>query len=149
MNTGTRKILQYWLPVLLWIGLIFWLSTGVFSAQNTYLFFEPVLRFFMPSLSKKEIFILHIILRKMAHATEYFISGLLLFRAFRDESDKRREWRWAASSLLLVVLIAVSDELHQSLVSTRTASLIDVGIDVLGGFIAQCVSVLRIQRRRQ
>ena len=148
MNTSTKKILRYWLPVLLWIGLIFWLSTGVFSAQNTYMFFEPVLRFFMPSLSKKEIFVLHIILRKMAHATEYFISGLLLFRAFKDESDKRREWHWAASSLLLVVLIAVSDEFHQTYVSTRTASFVDVGIDVLGGFIAQCVSVLMIQRKQ-
>jgi VanZ family protein len=123
------------------------MSTGTFSAQNTYSFFEPLARFFMPSISQKEIAFLHIILRKMAHVTEYFISGFLLFRAFRNGSVKRREFIWAACSLFVVIILAASDEFHQSFVSTRTASLVDVGFDVLGGFIAQCVSVLMYQRR--
>jgi VanZ family protein len=143
------KKVQYWFPVLLWIGFIFWMSTGIFSAQNTYLFFEPLLRFFVPSISQREIVVLHIAIRKLAHITEYFISGLLLFRAFKEGSDKKREWRWAISSLFAVAIIAVSDEFHQSFVSTRTASLVDVGIDILGGFLAQCVSVLMFQRNRQ
>jgi VanZ family protein len=50
--------------------------------------------------------------------------------------------RWAFSSLLGVVLYAASDEFHQSFVPERTASLVDVGIDTLGGIIAQGVSVL-------
>jgi VanZ family protein len=144
-----RKKVQYWFPVFLWICFIFWMSTGMFSAQNTYLFFEPLLRFFVPSISHKEIIFFHIILRKLAHLTEYFISGLLLFRAFRDGSDKKREWLWAFSSLLVIVIIAASDEFHQSFVSARTASLIDVGIDIIGGFIAQGVSVLMFQRQQQ
>jgi VanZ family protein len=144
-----RRKLQYWFPVFLWIGFIFWMSTGMFSAQNTYLFFEPLLRFFVSSVSQKEIILFHIILRKCAHVTEYFISGLLLFRAIRNDSDKRREWLWAFSSLLVVVLIAASDEFHQSFVSTRTASILDVGIDVLGGFIAQCLSVIMYRQRRR
>jgi VanZ family protein len=125
------------------------MSTGMFSAQNTYLFFEPLLRFFVPSISHKEIIFFHIILRKLAHLTEYFISGLLLFRAFRNGSDKKREWLWAISSLLVVVIIAASDEFHQSFVSARTASLVDVGIDIFGGFIAQGVSLLMFQRQQQ
>ncbi len=143
-----RKKVQYWFPVVLWIGFIFWMSTGMFSAENTYLFFEPLLRFFAPSISEKEIAVIHIILRKVAHVTEYFISGILLFRAFRNGSDKKREWIWAFFSLLAVIIIAASDEFHQSFVSTRTASLVDVGIDIMGGFLAQCVNVLRYYRHR-
>ena len=144
-----RSKIQYWLPVVLWISFIFWMSTGMFSAENTYLFFGPLLRFFVPSISPREIVILHAILRKLAHVTEYFISGLLLFRAFRNGSDKRREWIWAFSSLLVVVLIAAGDEFHQSFVPTRTSSIIDVGIDMFGGFLAQCMSVWTYRRNRQ
>ncbi|MGD1044051.1 MAG: VanZ family protein [Bacteroidota bacterium] len=144
-----RKKVQYWFPVFLWIGFIFWMSTGMFSAQNTYLFFEPILHFFVPSISPKEIAVLHMILRKLAHVTEYFISGILLFRAFKNGSNERQEWRWAFYSLIVVAIIAATDELHQSFVSTRTSSLVDVGIDTMGGFLAQCVSVLKYQRPRQ
>ena len=145
---SSRKIFQYWFPVFLWIGFIFWMSTETFSAQKTYVFFDKLLRFFSPSISQKEIFTLHIILRKFAHVTEYLISGFLLFRAFRNDSDKRREWYWAFYSLAVIVLIALSDELHQTVVPSRTASLVDVGIDVLWGFLAQCVCVLKFQRKR-
>ncbi|MCX6123052.1 MAG: VanZ family protein [Ignavibacteriales bacterium] len=144
-----RKKVQYWFPAFLWIGFIFWMSTGIFSAHNTYLFFVPLLRFFSPSISQKEIIVVHFIIRKLAHVTEYFISGLLLFRAFRNGSDKQREWLWAFSSFFVVVMIAASDELHQSFVYTRTASFADVGIDILGGFLAQCASVLIYRRHRQ
>ena len=143
------KKIKYWLPVFLWIGFIFWMSTSMFSAQNTYLFFESLLRFFAPSISHKEVIVVHIFIRKLAHITEYFISGLLLFRAFREGSDKRREGLWAFSSLLVVVIIAASDELHQSFVPTRTATLVDVGLDIMGGFLAQGVSVLMFLRQQQ
>jgi VanZ family protein len=143
------KKIKYWLPVFLWIGFIFWMSTSMFSAQNTYLFFESLLRFFAPSISHKEVIVVHIFIRKLAHITEYFISGLLLFRAFREGSDKRREGLWAFSSLLVVVIIAASDELHQSFVPTRTATLVDVGLDIMGGFLAQGVSVMMFKLRKQ
>jgi VanZ family protein len=144
-----REKIQYWSPVFLWIIFIFWMSTSMFSTQNTFLFFEPLLRFFVPSISKKEIIFFHLILRKLAHLTEYFISGLLLFRAFRNGSYKRGEWFWAVSSLLVIVFIAASDEFHQSFVSTRTASLVDVGIDIFGGFLAQGLCVLMFKRQQQ
>ena len=146
---NSRKIFRYWFPVALWIGFIFWMSTGIFSAHNTYLFFEPILRFLAPSMSQKEIVAVHYALRKLAHLTEYFISGLLLFRAFKNGSDTRREWRWGISSLIVIVIIAASDEYHQTFVMTRTPSLVDIGIDVTGGFLAQCLSVLNYKRRRK
>jgi len=144
-----KKIVRYWVPVFIWIGFIYWMSTETFSAQNTYLFFEPLIRFFIPSISKKGIFTFHTLLRKLAHVTEYMISGFLLFRAFRKDSNEKHEWRWAFTSLLILAFIALSDEFHQTAVPSRTPSMADVGIDVLGGFLAQCVSVLKFQRNRQ
>jgi VanZ family protein len=43
---------------------------------------------------------------------------------------------------VVVILWAVSDELHQSFVSTRTASAADVGIDTAAGILAQFVGAL-------
>jgi VanZ family protein len=144
-----KSKIQYWFPVILWISFIFWMSTGMFSAENTYSFFAPLLRFLAPSISLREIVIFHMILRKMAHITEYFISGLLLFRAFRKGSYKKGEWLWAFSSMVVVMLIAAGDEFHQLFVYNRTASLVDVCIDTFGGFLAQCVSVWLYRRQRQ
>jgi VanZ family protein len=137
----TRNV-KYWVPVLLWMGFIFWMSTGTFSSENTSLIIEPLLRFLMPSISPQELAVIHGVIRKLGHITEYFILGILLFRAFRSGSKEMRNLRWAFSSFLVIVLYAASDELHQSFVPARTSSLVDVGIDTLGGLFAQCVSFL-------
>lgn len=133
---------KYWGPVILWMSFIFWMSTGTFSAQHTSLIIEPLLRLLMPSISAETAAVIHGAIRKLGHVTEYFILGLLLFRAFRSGFRELRIWRWSVSSFLVVVLYAVSDEFHQSFISTRTASLIDIGIDTLGGILAQSVSVI-------
>ncbi|HYA26562.1 MAG TPA: VanZ family protein [Thermodesulfovibrionales bacterium] len=137
-----RYFFKYWIPVLLWMIFIFWMSTGTFSAQNTVLIVEPVLRFFMPFISQEMTDMIHTALRKLGHIAEYFVLGILLFRAFHGSSKELRIPRWAFSSFFVLVLYAGSDELHQSFVSTRTASLYDVGIDVLGGIIALGFSAL-------
>ncbi len=87
-------------------------------------------------------------IRKLAHLTEYFILGLLLFRAFNSDSADLKAWRWVFYSLLAVMLFAAGDEFHQSFVGTRTASIIDVGIDTLGGFLALCTILLWNHFRR-
>jgi VanZ family protein len=136
------RIIKYWGPVVLWMGFIFLMSTGTFSSQNTSLIIEPILRFLLPSISPEQVAMIHGVIRKAGHVTEYFILGTLLFRAFRSGSRELRNLRWAFSSFLVVMLYAASDEFHQSFVPERTASLVDVGIDTLGGILAQCVSVL-------
>ena len=144
-----QKILKYWLPVLLWMGLIFWMSTGIFSWHNTYHFLEPILRSIKPRISHYTIVIINNSLRKAAHLTEYFISGVLIFRAFKAGSKEPHVLRWAFRSVVFVVLLAASDEFHQSFVVSRTASLLDVGIDMGGGLLAVCVSMLRHYRSRR
>ena len=144
------RYVKYWIPVLLWMIFIFWMSTGTFSAQNTMSIVEPILRFLTPSISPEMIDMIHRTLRKLGHVAEYLVLGFLLFRAFRSGSKELRISRSAFSSFLVLVLYAASDELHQSFVSTRTASLYDVGIDVLGGIIALVFSaVLHLSRRHR
>ena len=142
-------IFKYWLPVLAWIGVVFWMSTGSFSPQKTSSVLEPLLRFLYPSISQVELESVHAVTRKLAHIVEFFIGGLLLFRAFRSGSLEPRAWRWAIMAAISVVLIAAMDELHQHFVLTRNASLVDVGVDFVGGVSAQlfCVAYFRRSRR--
>ena len=137
---------KYWVPVILAMALIFLMSTDAFSSRNTSLIIDPVIRFFAPFLTRREILKVHAVIRKLAHVSEYLVFGMLLFRAFRAGSPDRRWARWGLSSLAVVVLYAASDELHQLNVSTRTASFADVGIDALGGLLAQGISIAWYRR---
>ena len=143
------RYLKYWIPVLLWMIFIFWMSTGTFSEENTSLIVEPILRFLMPSIRPDMADMIHNTLRKLGHVANYFVLGFLLFRAFRGGSKEFRIPRWAFSSFFVLVLYAASDEFHQSFVSTRTASPYDVGIDILGGITALGLSaLLHLSRKR-
>lgn len=133
---------RYWVPVIMAMVYIYWMSTDAFALPRTSRIIEPIIRFFSPHISRSDMLMIHGVIRKLAHVTEYFILGILLFRAFRAGSQERRWWRWALSSLAVVALYAAGDEMHQYYVSTRTASLVDVGYDMLGGVLAQCVSIV-------
>ena len=63
-----------------------------------------------------------LVLRKLAHATEYAILGALLLRALRHPN-------WAVA---LGIAYAISDEIHQSFVPGRQGSPLDVLIDSAG-----------------
>ncbi len=149
MEPKQRRNFRHWAPVFLWMGVIFFMSTGVFSEQNTSLIIEPVLQLFAPSLSQHQIKMIHDLIRKAGHVTEYFIFGLLLFRAFYGSSAEKRTWRWAVLSAVFAALYAASDEFHQSFVATRTPSVLDVGIDTAAGILAQGVSLLCYHRRKR
>jgi VanZ family protein len=140
---------SYWLPAVLWVALLFLMSTGAYSMQSTSSIIEPVLRFIVPSISARTIDFVHSVIRKLAHLTEYFIFGLLLFRAFRSGSDQSQVRRWVFSSLVVLVLFAATDEVHQSLVPDRTGSVVDVVIDTAGGILALCVSALWFKQNRK
>jgi len=143
------KYWKYWLPVTLWMGFIYWMSTDTFSSQNTFPWVETLLRFLVPKISFQELVFLHTLIRKTAHVTEYFVFGLLLFRTFRGGSASSWSWRQRLFALIIVVLWAASDEFHQSFVSSRTASAVDVAVDTAGGILAQCVAFLWHRGRKK
>jgi len=142
-----RNFIKYWLPVIFWMGVIFLMSTGTFSSEHTSRFIVPFLHFLFPWLSQQDVDMIHGMTRKAGHVTEYFILGLLLFRAFHGESPQAWRLRWAIYAVIGVVFYAVSDEFHQSFVAVRGASLVDVGIDSTGGILSQIVVMLWHLRR--
>lgn len=144
---NTVRFIKNWLPALLWICCIFILSTGTFSADNTYRILEPVLRFFMPHITVPEVKFVHFLIRKAAHITEYCIGSLLLFHSFRNTMRLERPWLWVLYSLIIIVLVAASDEYHQAFIVSRTSSVFDVGFDSLGGILGQGMSMVFYKMR--
>jgi VanZ family protein len=69
---------------------------------------------------------------KLLHFCGYGLMGLLLLRGFRLSNRQvgGREILW---SIILTILYGISDEFHQHFVLSRTADVMDVVADALGG----------------
>ena len=96
------RALSLWLPVVLWAGLIFTLSS-------------------IPDLGTG-LGGWDLVLRKTAHAAEFAVLGLLLARAIGHELP----------ALILGIAYAVTDELHQAFVPGRLGSVWDLLLDSVG-----------------
>lgn len=137
-----KFFLRYWLPVVAWLAVIFSASSDAQSYEHSGVFiskfFEPVMRWFFPTLSPARLDELHHLFRKCGHLTEFAILALLLWRALRHSLETApRRWHWPAAGLALagVFLYAASDEFHQSFVPGRTALISDMFIDTAGGAV--------------
>jgi VanZ family protein len=133
--------LKRWWPALLWAVVISCLSTASFSAEHTSHYIVPFLRWLLPGASHQTIELLHHLIRKCAHFTEYFILSLLILRGIRA-GEKGWHFRWALTTILIVAGYAALDEFHQSFVPGRTAAVTDVLIDASGGIAAQLIAAL-------
>jgi len=143
MTKSKQNLIKYWLPVAAWMVFIFWMSTETFASEQTSRFIDPVLYYLFPWLSFQDVDFIHRLIRKSGHMVEYFVLGLLLFRAFRADSLQKWRLQWALYVILWVVIFALSDEFHQSFLASRTSSLVDVGIDSAGGILSQITVILR------
>jgi VanZ family protein len=141
--------LRSWWPALVWAAVIFSLSTDTFSAEHTGRILEPVLRWLFPSISIENFLLIHHLVRKSAHFTEYFIFCLLIYRGIRG-SDTGWRWSWGLSALFIAAAYSALDEIHQAFVASRTASPYDSLLDSIGAFfaIATLYVWFRIRRPR-
>ena len=135
-----------WWPAMVWSGVIFTMSTDTFSAEQTKWFFEPILRWLIPGLAQSQYDLMHHVIRKCAHFTEYFVFCVLLFRGVRAGRAGWR-WAWGTAALLIAAGYSVTDEFHQSFVASRTASGYDSLLDTTGAAVALLV-LWRWFRRR-
>ena len=122
-----KKTLSFWLPVFLWCGLIFTMSS-------------------IPTLPKVGFIWWDFIMKKSAHLIEYAILYFLLWRAITKAKLKVKNRRLRVETqgvdlkdikiwiipLIFGLLYAMSDEFHQSFVMGRTSKVRDVGFDFLG-----------------
>ena len=143
------SFLKYWLPVLIWVCLIFVGSTDVMSAEQTSRFLVPFLRWLDPQISVATIATIHFAVRKLGHIIEYVILAMLLWRGLRRGTNLQMKMSILSASVWVVCAIfAASDEFHQSFVPSRTASPIDVLIDICGAFVGLAIC-LTIAARKQ
>lgn len=73
---------------------------------------------------------LHPIIRKLAHFSIYTVVGFSIM-GFMCTFDIRNVFKFI-TSFSIGVIYAITDEIHQSFIPGRCASIMDVGIDSLG-----------------
>jgi len=117
----------YWVPLLLWAGLIFFLSS-------------------LPHL-RTELGVWDLILRKIFHFCEFGLLALLVFRVLSVQGVllKNDGWR-VILAVAITILYAISDEFHQSFVEGRVGSVLDVVIDSAGAVVAGLILALRLKK---
>ncbi len=128
------RLCKYWLPLALWMVLIFSASTSLGSPHNTSRFIRPFLLWLNPHMPEAVIEQVHFVIRKTAHFVEYAVLGCLAWRAFhydsafRSCSGPRQFW----FAFLLSAFYASTDEFHQMFVPTRFPAVLDVLLDSCG-----------------
>jgi VanZ family protein len=133
---------RYWLPVLIWLAVIFSASGDRQSFRHSSRIIAPIVRWLYPDISEESLDEVVTFGRKCAHVTEYAILAMLCWRALRKPRKADpcpwawREAGWAAG---LVALYAATDEIHQCFVPSRYGSPWDVLIDTLGGVLGLLV----------
>jgi VanZ family protein len=131
-----RKALP-WLLVLLWMALIFYLSHQPATKSNglskgaTEIIVETVEKV-APKVDINKSSFNHII-RKNAHFFTYLALGILVANGLRSSGVVG--YRSIGLALLICVLYAVSDEVHQLFVTGRGGQVKDVIIDSAGAVV--------------
>ncbi len=112
--------LSLWGPVILWAGVIFFISA-------------------LPDQRTVGSELPELMIRKFAHLFEYGLLAYLLARALAGTGWPVQRVLWVG--LLLCVLYAASDEWHQTFVPGRYGKVRDVALDSLGAALVLSVFV--------
>ncbi|MDO4377224.1 MAG: VanZ family protein, partial [bacterium] len=79
-------------------------------------------------LNINNIELLNLIIRKLAHFTEYLILGVLVINMFTKNNIPKSY----LISIIFCVIYAISDEIHQFLIPGRACQIKDILIDSIG-----------------
>jgi VanZ family protein len=147
LKTRTRHFLQFWLPAIVWTGLVLTASGNAFSAENTGSILEMILTKLFGPIPPERFLAIHFFIRKAAHVTEYGILALLFFRAWRGTILDRWTAAWARHTLGTCLAVATLDEFHQGMEASRGSAVSDVLLDMSGVLLALCLLWFRRRRR--
>lgn len=127
MKSNNKRKLIYTILLILWMLVIFSFSmqNGEQSRDTSDKVVEVVRDV---TKTKADEDTLSYIVRKMAHITEYFILGFLMYKTLRSYNIKRT----IALSIVFSIIYATTDETHQLLTGERTGQIKDVFIDSIG-----------------
>ncbi len=118
-----KATIRRWLPAILWMGLIFFLSSR-------------------SDLPRASVAWLELLWKKGAHVGAYAILAILYERALAMPE------RGKVIALMLSVLYAISDEYHQSFTPGRTPAASDVLIDTIGATLGLYLILPRLTEGR-
>ncbi len=131
-------LIVLWVVTLAWAAQIYRFSTATFGGVFTTWFLSQILKLLHLHVTLATFSLLHHLMRKCAHLTEYGLFAMLLYYSLGG--IRRREWQRkpALSALLIAGFYSLTDEFHQIFVPGRGPSIVDSGIDTLGA----CVGIL-------
>lgn len=112
--SARKKLLYLWGPVFLWSVVIF-----TFSSH--------------PTGTASQFYWNDFLLKKTAHVLEYMFLTTLLYRALSVNYSKGRALKY---SVMLAIVYAATDEIHQGFTPGREPTLRDVGFDTIGALLA-------------
>lgn len=118
-----KKIVSI-LLVILWMAFIFIMSS--FNSMDSSSQSNIIVNFIVELFNISNIDVVSLIVRKLAHFTEYFILGVLVANMLRYFDKK------VYISIVICILYAISDEVHQLFVSGRSCQILDILIDSVG-----------------
>jgi len=111
LQTKIHKFAIFWLPPMLWAALIFTFSAMAVSKSS-------------------EIYWQDFVVKKTAHFIEYAVLSFWLYRALLAEGVGKV--RSGVYAVVLSIIFAISDEVHQSYTPGREPRIRDVVIDTIG-----------------
>lgn len=112
--------------MLLWMFLIFLMSS--FNATDSANQSNFIVNIISNILNIENVRLLSLIIRKVAHFTEYLILGTLVINMFTKNNAKKTY----LLSILLCIIYAISDEIHQIFTPGRACQIKDILIDSVG-----------------
>jgi VanZ family protein len=144
VKTASPRKVRAWIPTLLWLCILALFSSDTFSAEHTGSVLTKVLHALFGSRFDEQFQQIHFLIRKSAHFCSYGFLGALAFFSWRATLPARQRWtfRWSTLALLLAVTAAGLDEFHQSFIPSRTSSLRDVLLDLVGAIFFQLAIAL-------
>lgn len=111
------QVLWYWMPVVLYAGAIFYLSSQSHPDEQ------------LPSFLLKDVS------DKVLHAVEYGILALLCCRAFRWAAGPAVARQAVVLAIMTASVYGITDEVHQAFVPLRESSWLDWLADTIGATI--------------
>jgi len=149
-----KKASFYWLLVIAWMCIIFLFSSKPAQQSDTQsLFVIQEINKLANSFGFQGELLdnnWNYFIRKSAHAWEYAVLCMLLYLAVSALGARGKKLFLGA--LLVCIIYAITDEIHQAFVPGRAARVTDVIIDTAGGFLG--LIIMRIlndlwQKRRR
>ena len=133
------------LLVLIWMAVIFIMSS--FNATESSNQSNIIVNIIVNIFNINNINLVSFIIRKLAHFTEYLILGILTYNLINNHNKK------TYIAIIICVLYAISDEIHQMFVPGRSCQILDMTIDSLGSitgiYLLKLINKYKTERRKK